>query len=225
VAPATILEQVERLDTGSGGPGRPRGRDGGGEDGGRPGDPRRFGPQQTPRRAYFTGLYIGLGAILMFFLALASAYVVRKGLGGDWQAIALPPVLWLNTLALVASSLALERARRGVHAADEARFRSWWWAGLALGVVFLAGQWVAWRQLAAQGVFLATNPSSSFFYVFTAAHAAHLLGGLIAVGYVALRGFPHARRTGALAADLSAGYWHFMDLLWIGLVLLLTLGR
>src|SRR5260370_23158517 len=108
----------------------------------------------------------------MFFMALTSAYIVRKGFGGDWQAFALPRILLLNTAILLLSSLTIELARR--HAADAqlSAFRRWWTVTTVLGLAFLAGQLIAWRQLAASGIYLPSNPASSFFYELTAAHAA-----------------------------------------------------
>lgn len=215
----TAVEELQHIapDLGRRGPG---GRDGGGEESG---GQRRKPP--VPRSAYFTGLLLGFAAILMFFVALASSFIVRKGLGSDWRSFALPSLLWGNTAVLLASSFAVERARRRLRQPAPAGFGAWWSAGLLLGVAFLAGQVAAWLQLAAQGIFLATNPASSFFYVFTAAHGVHVLGGLVALGYVAVRGAAHQQRTGRLSADLAAGYWHFLDVLWIGLLLLLTFGR
>lgn len=214
----TAVEELQRIvpDLGHRGPG---GRDGGEDSGGQ----RRKPP--TPRSAYFTGLLLGFAAILMFFVALASSFIVRKGLGSDWRSFELPSLLWANTAALLASSFVLERARRRLRQPSAAGFGAWWSGGLLLGVAFLAGQVAAWRQLAAQGIFLATNPASSFFYVFTAAHGLHVLGGLVALGYVAARGAAHQQRTGQLSADLAASYWHFLDVLWIALLLLLTFGR
>lgn len=217
--PTTVLEELERaaVDTGGRGPGS---RDGGDGDGAH----RRAKPP-TPRSAYFTGLGLGLAAIFMFFIALASAFVVRKGLGDDWRSFELPGLLWVNTVALLVSSLAVERARRLLRAQPAAGFVAWWSTGSLLGVAFLVGQVAAWRQLAAQGIFLATNPASSFFYVFTAAHGVHVLGGLAALGYVAARGASHQQSTSNLSADLTAWYWHFLGVLWVGLLLLLTFGR
>lgn len=183
-------------------------------------------PPRVPQHAYLTGLVLALAGILMFFLALISAFVVRKGLGGDWAATAMPSILWLNTAVLMISSLTLERARRGLRAADVPAFRAWWGFTTALGVAFLAGQIVAWRQLAEAGVFLASNPSSSFFYLLTGAHGLHLLGGVLALAVVGLRGDPpEARLTRATAAGVAGLYWHFMGLLWVGLFLLLLLGQ
>ena len=215
---ATLAEELRTANDRGGRPpaGDPGGRGDGWGGGGRAG---------TPRRAYYTGLVLGLGTILMFFLALVSAYIVRKGLGGDWRATQLPPVLWLNTGVLAASSVTLEAARRSFRQGEAAGFARWWLAGLLLGIGFLAGQLVAWRQLAAQGVYLASNASSSFFYVFTAAHGLHLVGGLCALLYVAARGWSHLLRTDGLAAGMAAAYWHFMDGLWVFLLLLLYFGR
>ena len=117
----------------------------------------------------------------MFFMALVSAYVVRKGFpNSDWRSLNVPRVLWLNTLILLASSVTLELSRHRRTRDDEDGFRHWWYVTTILGLFFVVGQIIAWRQLAAAGVYLATNPSSSFFYVFTGAHALHLVGEALA---------------------------------------------
>jgi cytochrome c oxidase subunit III len=108
---------------------------------------------------------------------------------------------------------------------DTEGFRRWWAITTALGALFLVGQFAAWRQLAAQGVFLVTNPSSSFFYLLTALHGLHLLGGIVALLYVTYRPWQRSRITQSTAADLVSIYWHFMDGLWIFLFALLYLGR
>jgi cytochrome c oxidase subunit 3 len=89
----------------------------------------------------------------------------------------------------------------------------------------LGGQLIAWRQLAGQGVFLVTNPSSSFFYVLTAAHGLHLVGGILALLYVSQRNWQRSRMSLGTAADVASIYWHFMDGLWVFLLALLYLGR
>jgi cytochrome c oxidase subunit 3 len=157
----------------------------------------------------------------MVFAAFTSALVVRRGLSDDWASMAKPPILWLNTVILLASSAALQMARRSLKAGARARFNTWWTAGTALGFLFLAGQTVAWLQLKDAGVFVSTNPSSSFFYVLTFAHAFHLLGGVSALLYVdvqALRlSLGPAKRT---AIDISAIFWHFLDGIWVYLMVL-----
>lgn len=186
----------------------------GGDNGGTPGS---FG-WSVPARTYKTGMWLALGAIVMFFAAFTSALVVRRGLSDDWVAIALPRVLWLNTAVLLASSLTLELSRRSHH---EAQFLRWLNITAALGLLFLGGQLLAWRELASRGVYLATNPSSSFFYLLTAAHGVHLLGGIIALAYLVLRARRMAAVRRAATVDVTALYWHFMDGLWIYILLLL----
>ena len=161
----------------------------------------------------------------MFFMALASSYIVRKGLGNDWQHTPMPPVVWFNTAILLTSSVTIVVARKKLTGGEREAFRSWWWVTTGLGLLFLAGQIIAWRQLAAAGMLLSTNPSSSFFYLLTAAHGAHLAGGIFALFYVTFRQWKRSRISQATAAELTSIYWHFMDGLWIFLLVLLTLGR
>jgi cytochrome c oxidase subunit 3 len=176
-------------------------------------------------------MWVGLASILMLFIALTSAYIVRgtPALGSgenDWIRIDMPAVLWFNTIVLLVSSVSLELARRALGRNDYARFKSWIGLTTLLGIGFLAGQVIAWRQLAAQGVYINSHPHSSFFYLLTSLHGLHLLGGVVALSYVtvaALRmriGFK--RRT---AVNVTAIYWHFMDGLWVYLFLLLFFFR
>jgi cytochrome c oxidase subunit 3 len=158
-------------------------------------------------------------------MALASAFLVRRGTSGDWIPVHLPTVLWLNTLALIASSFTLERARRLLSRLNLSGFRKLWTVTTGLGALFLIGQLVAWRQLVAQGVFMASNPASSFFYIFTAAHGLHLLGGVGALLYVLVRKFENTRIALPTAAEIASYYWHFMDGLWVFLLALLYLGK
>ena len=176
---------------------------------------------EVPSRAYRTGLWMGLAAIVMLFAAFTSALVVRKGMSTDWVSTALPPVIYLNTFVLLSSSLTLEISRRSLKSGHEGRFSRWLYLTVFLGAAFVAGQLIAWRQLALRGIYLATNPSSSFFYLLTAAHGVHLVGGIIALFYLVfrVRSITVARRP--VSVDLTAIYWHFMDALWIYILLLL----
>jgi cytochrome c oxidase subunit 3 len=174
-----------------------------------------------------TGIWVGLAGITMTFAAFTSALIVRQGSAMDWRHFALPRVLYLNTALLFASSFTLEVARRRVAAfARGAEHRAkaalgWLYLTLGLGVMFVGGQYVAWLQLKAEGLYLATNPSSSFFYVLTAAHVLHVLGGLGGLTLVITRlsrKVPTLRRS---TLDTASYYWHFMDILWLYLLWLL----
>ena len=190
----------------------------------------------APPSAARTGVWVAIAAITMSFAAYSSAMVIRQGPVPEWQHFRLPSILYLNTFVLVISSVTLELARRRVGGpfdslgrvdlsrADTVRRRiAWLYVTLALGLLFLGGQYLAWRQLSAQGVFLATSPSSSFFYVLTAVHALHLLGGLGALTYAlrSLRSDDGPRPVNVLGA--AALYWHFMAVLWVYLFVILAL--
>ena len=172
-----------------------------------------------------TAIWVVLFAVTMMFAAFTSALVVRKGSSQDWQSFTLPPILYLNTLILLLSSVTLEVARRRVSAfmrgmkSQAENPARWLYVTLALGLLFVAGQYVAWTQLRAQGLYLATNPSSSFFYVLLMTHVVHVLGGLGGLLYVIRKLSKSTLRRNAIVA--TARYWHFMGGLWVYLMLLL----
>ena len=174
-----------------------------------------------------TGVWVGLATVAMMFAAFTSAAVVRKGSADDWQHIVLPTILFLNTIVLVISSITLEIARRKVLVYAKGENPSqivplvWLGSTLALGLVFVVGQFVAWSQLKAQGVYLATSPTSSFFYVMTVIHAIHVLGGLGGLTRVILKTSGHVFTLRRSTLDGTAYYWHFMGALWIYLLILL----
>jgi len=168
----------------------------------------------------------------MLFVALSSAYVVRKTPGltdaehFNWKALWLPPVLWVNTGVIILSSFTLEAARRFLRRRSFVGFNRWSLVTTILGVGFVLGQIVAWRQLAAQGVYLRSDPHSSFFYLLTSLHGLHLLGGLVALAFVTVRGWRFefgTRQDSAVYA--TSVYWHFMAVLWVYLFILLFLWR
>jgi cytochrome c oxidase subunit III len=183
-------------------------------------------PPGHARRVYRTGMYLALVGVSMLFIAFTSAYIVRSGLSDDWAAMSIPPILWWNTAVLVLSSFTFERTRRALIRGARAAMNGWITATAALGTLFLAGQLVAWRQLEAIGIYVATNPSSSFFYLLTGAHGVHLTGGLIALYYIALEAWRYrlgpAKRT---LVEVTAIYWHFMDGLWIYILMLMWVWR
>ncbi len=166
-----------------------------------------------------SGIWVVIAAITMSFAAFTSSLIIRQASGADWRHLTLPGILYLNSVILLMSSLTLEIARRK-SISNLAGMRSWLYLTLALGSAFLAGQAFAWHQLRAEGLYLATSPNSSFFYVLTVLHALHILGGLF--------GFIHVIRRTASASvlriatvDAAAVYWHFLAALWVYLLLLL----
>ena len=187
-------------------------------------DPKRRPDGKPSMNRYLAGMALAIVSVLVFFMALASSFLVLKANPG-WIPVHIPALLWLNTVVLLASSVTLELARKQLGAGNLPGFRRLWGVTTVLGVLFLAGQWLAWRQLAQQGIFIATNRASGFFYVFTGAHAVHLIGGIAGLIFVAARNFDKAKITRSLAAEITSYYWHFLDALWIFLLALLYLSK
>ena len=179
---------------------------------------------------YRIGMWVGLASVAMMFTSLSSAYIVRSASSDDWSTLPMPTVLLASTALLIGSSATLEIARRKLKAALSEPYTKWLALTVILGLGFLVAQIFAWRQLAQKGIFLATNPHSSFFYLLTGAHAVHLVGGLLGLTFLWLRSRRHVVETTLVArrraaTDAVSIYWHFMDALWIYLFLLLFLWR
>src|SRR5260370_9395782 len=202
----SVIDDIELIiEDIRGGGGKPPSRrdDGDGGDGsGKTGGDRKPEPGRSSPKKYSTAILLAMLSILMFFMVLTAAFV---GLGihnlHTWSAVRLPWILWINTVVLLASSATLELARRKLQLDRLRGFRQMWALTTILGMIFLAGQVIAWRHLAAEGVYVASRLSSSFFYVFTALHAAHLVGGICALLYVALRNFEAAHASRLVAAE------------------------
>jgi len=199
----------------------------------------------TRLRRVRLGVGVALTGIVMIFVSYSSAYVVRQGLPTldprtgtlvrDWLPLQLPNFLLVNTLVLLLSTLTMELARRqavraGVAAgtASEPAGRTetdrmpWLALTAILGLSFLAGQWLVWRELAARGFYVATSPSSSFFYLLTGMHGIHLLGGVIALlaaGAASL--LRKSAASTAVVVDATTWYWHFLTVLWVYILCLL----
>ena len=209
-------------------------------------NPRR--PRRNPRERlirYRLGLFFGLSAVFMFFVAIVSVFFVAQGSYhvdanaryiNEWLPMSLPPLLWLNTLLLLLSSITIEIARRHmfreVHVMDEwlglgkpssTRAKPWVAATTVLGTLFLVGQFAAWRQLAVQRIHMNTSPSSHSFYLITGVHGLHLLAGVLALMAAFLALFVSKQMENRqIIVDLAAWYWHSMGALWLGLFCLLA---
>jgi cytochrome c oxidase subunit 3 len=178
-----------------------------------------------------TGVWVIIGAITMSFAALTSALVVRQGAATDWQGFALPRVLYASTLILLLSSLTMEFSRKrllaGLKSDSESSeaysvAKSWLFITLGLGLLFVAGQILAVRSLAAQGIYLSTNPSSSFFYVFTVLHGLHVFGGIFGLLYAVRSMKPTSMKAGSVTLTAASTYWHFLAVLWVYLLIVLA---
>jgi cytochrome c oxidase subunit 3 len=169
---------------------------------------------------------IGLGVFLAvagsLFALFISAYSMRMNMV-DWRALPVPRLLWFNTGVLVLSSVALQWAHVAARRNDMDGVIVGLCAGGASAVTFLVGQLLAWQQLSVAGYFVASNPANSFFYLITAVHGLHLMGGLVALGRTTAKVWRGAELIQVrLSVDLCAIYWHFLLLVWLVVLGLLT---
>jgi cytochrome c oxidase subunit 3 len=176
-------------------------------------------PSKSPPGTYRLGLLIACGSILAFFVALVIAFYWRSRTPPFWAPVALPNTLWLSTAIILTSSVTFEAARRAYRRGLHAIAARLLVVTACLGAAFLASQLSAWLNLVHRGLYLAQNPYSSFFYMFTGLHAAHLIGGLIAMFIVTL-----GRRTRRETVDAVAFYWHFLGVLWLALFTILLIS-
>jgi cytochrome c oxidase subunit 3 len=181
-------------------------------------------PGESPVPAAKVGLGVFLAVVGSLFALFFSAYMMRMHMATDWRPLPAPKLLWLNTAVLALSSLALHRAQMAARRGQNEATRAALLAGGAGALAFLAGQLLAWRELAAAGYFVASNPANSFFYVITAVHGLHLLGGLVALGRTIAEVWGGAEPDQArLHVELCAAYWHFLLLVWLAFFALLLL--
>ena len=203
----------------------PPDRGGGGDDGG---DFDPASSRYVPGAGLFAMRFV-LVSIAALFVTIGAAYFVRSRSAVNWQHIHVPPLLWLSTTLILASGWTLELARAALERRNSKRYAAWLEATLGIGLAFLASQVLALGQLAEQGMYLRHNPHSSLFYVVTGAHGIHLLGGMGALCYLLLRAslrpesvlFDYNRQR--TRAAVSALYWHFLSVLWLGLFVALLL--
>jgi cytochrome c oxidase subunit 3 len=181
-------------------------------------------PQAIPklkRAAWFA-----MAAMTMFFVALTVAYLERNGLNTGWMSATLAEILSADTFLLLASSLALVRGHQFLRARHLRGTLRWTVVALGFGLAFLAGQALAWRQLLGAGVYVTTHPNSAFFYLITAAHAAHLAAALALLSWVLTRLWRgRLQPDRPLLMDVTAMVWHFLDFTWIYLYLVLLFYR
>ena len=183
-------------------------------------DLREEGTSSLP--AAKIGLGVFLAVVGSLFALFISAYSMRMNMV-DWRALPMPSLLWFNTAVLVLSSVALQWAHMAARRNDIDGVIVGLCAGGVSAVTFLIGQLLAWRELSVAGYFLASNPANSFFYLITAVHGLHLMGGLVALGRTTAKVWHGVALTQVrLSVELCAIYWHFLLLVWLVLLGLLT---
>ncbi len=172
-------------------------------------------------------MYVGLASLVMMFVALTSAYIVRRA-SGNWLEFSIPTIFYVNTLVILASSLTLHFAYRAFKREAAGTYKALLTTTFVLGIAFLILQYLGWQELAAQGVPLKINPAGDFVYAISWLHALHVVGGIAALAVSLVLAYAiRLRRTPArqLRLELTIIYWHFVDALWLYLVIFLSLQR
>lgn len=215
---------------GSGNNGRKKGGGGGGGDNGNNDDDKNyyFEDSETHKpNKYRIGMWFTMLIVLMTFSGLIGAYIViATNEKLEWRPFNLPIQVWISTALLFFSSVSYEIFRIKLKNDNQGEARTWLILTTVLGATFISSQILAWLELYQQGVYLQSNPYAGFFYFLTAIHAIHVLGGICALGYVVLRTWVKTDSTEELEkrqtiSTVVGWYWHFMDGLWIVLLLLL----
>ena len=169
-------------------------------------------------------LYVLMAVIGVLFSLFSVAYIGRMAYG-DWRILPEPTLLWFNTGVIMFSSFAFSRATINAREGDIKRTREYLLLAGVLTFGFIIGQLFVWRELVSFGYFVSTNPSYAFFYLLTALHILHLLGGLIAWLFVVYKSFTAEDESSnfRLSVNLCAIYWHFLLIVWLILFTMLLL--
>lgn len=172
-------------------------------------------------------LWISMASILMMFGAFTSAYIVRQA-AGNWLEFPLPNIFFISTIVIVLSSITMQLSYNGFLKENERTYKSMLIVSFFLGLAFVVLQYYGWQELFSIGIDLNGNPSGSFLYVITGVHAAHVLGGIAALTVAMIHAFslkfnPVYKRK--IRFQLVLHYWHFLDFLWIYLLIFLIFTR
>lgn len=185
--------------------------------------PPSYNRSKIPAQKF--ALWVGIGSIVMMFAAFTSAYVVRRS-SGNWLEFKLPDIFFLNTAVIVLSSLTLHYSYNAFKKGNEKWYKGLLVTTFLLGILFVVLQYKGWQAMTAIGATFTINPSSSFVYVISGLHAAHVLGGLAALLVAMVHAFvlpfkPTIRRKQRF--ELVCQYWHFVDVLWLYLIVFFML--
>ena len=170
-------------------------------------------------------LWIGLAGIVMMFAGLTSAYIVKRNLA-NWISFDLPKIFWYSTAIIICSSLTVILSRNSFRQREMKQYRLWLAVTLVLGIAFVGMQYIGFSQLWHNGITLTRNVSFSFLYVIVGLHALHVIAGVIALIIILVKAFSIKRKNySSVPMDMMNTYWHFVDFLWVYLLVFLEMIR
>jgi len=179
------------------------------------GAPMGNGGQRKKIHPYKFTLWVGIGSIIMMFAGFTSAYIVKREQPG-WIGFSMPMLFWYSTAAILLSSITMQMALRAFKSREMGRYRNLLLITTALGVLFILLQVAGYYQLNHMGVRVEGSGSGVFFIIIFGLHALHVAGGIVALAVMVFRALSSTRRSyDVVPVEVTATYWHFVDLLWV----------
>ena len=164
-------------------------------------------------------LWVAIASIIMMFAGLTSAYIVKRGQAG-WEGIETPIVFWWSTAVLIISSITIQVALRAFKQKEMSRFRIFFLLTFLLGILFVILQWKGFSYMWDNGVKFEGAGAGQFLYIIFGLHALHVLGGIIALAVISMKQFFSSTRSyNATGIEIMSTYWHFVDVLWLYLLI------
>ena len=163
-------------------------------------------------------LWVALGSIIMMFAGLTSAYVVKREQPG-WTTFSIPRAFWYSTVVILTSSLTIQMALKAFKEREMQRYRNLLTTTAILGILFVVLQWTGFRQIWSTGITFKGSGGGQFLYIIAGLHAVHVLGGILALIVMFVKAYASKVRSyNSVPVELMSTYWHFVDLLWIYLL-------
>jgi len=163
-------------------------------------------------------MWVAIGSIVMMFAGLTSAFIVKSN-QADWKSVAMPGIFWASTGAILLSSLTIHLALRSFRQREMQRYRFLLVSTLLLGILFVIFQWLGFSELWSQEIRLKGAGAGQFLYVIFGLHALHVVGGVITLLVIAIKAVTGRKKSySQVPVEVAATYWHFVDLLWIYLM-------
>lgn len=164
-------------------------------------------------------LWVAIGSIVMMFAGLTSAFIVKSN-QVNWKTVALPKVFWISTAAILLSSVTIQMALRSFKQREMGKYRLLIGVTLLLGVAFLALQWMGFNALWDLKITFKGSGAGQFLYVIFGLHGLHVIGGVVVLAVMYVKAFMgNTKLYSSVPVEVAATYWHFVDLLWIYLLL------
>ncbi|ULQ51588.1 cytochrome c oxidase subunit 3 [Flavihumibacter fluvii] len=168
-------------------------------------------------------LWVAIGSIIMMFAGLTSAYIVKRS-QPNWSTFEMPVIFWYSTVVILLSSLTIQMALRSFKQRDRMKYRGLLTLTAGLGVVFVIMQWIGFSQIWNSGITFAGAGGGQFLYIIAGLHAVHVIGGLIALVFMFFKAVStKSRNYNAVPVEVMSTYWHFVDALWIYLMVFFML--